>query len=572
MFVARGSIWGPSALPEFLTEQLAANGRTADDAGRCARLINEGGSGPDVAALFVDLGACKFLEGDIDGAIAAWRHALSSSDDAAGSRGLLNLGLLYEHLQLYSRAVGLLDAVASRDVDPFVAPAAMASARCFLAQGECERAMETMARLAQRTMAQEPDSPELITTLYGLGEVADAAGRADRAERAWRVAAAGPASDVQRAARDRLVSLLQHQGRLDEALDHLDTAASEDNRIAPSIAIDVADALAVSGDEAQARTLAASIFAVALDSSDQFRLAGLRWRCGLVNEAIDVLEALLRDDSHTGDGTQQRAGYLLGQIYAGYDMVRPAQAMFDRVVAADDHSWSPKAALALGDLHESEGDHDAAVRDWTRAAESPIVALRQRAASRLGHEAVESAPTPATESGASDAESLVESTASSVPEPRVEPTPPSIAASPSEPVVVVLDVLNEDDAFENHTTERPTRSVPDAAATVAPAHEVASNGASAFVSHLDSETEISGENPYALLAPDDEEVEISPSTRNPYAELAPDFDNGYYELPADIEPGDWESMLEDWPEKLGTVASDDDSAKADRPSAFSRYT
>ena len=76
----------------------------------------------------MDLGSCKFLEADVDGAIATWRHVVASQHDAAAARSMLNLGLLYEHLHHHEQAIGLLTRVAERNLAPYVISAAMASA------------------------------------------------------------------------------------------------------------------------------------------------------------------------------------------------------------------------------------------------------------------------------------------------------------------------------------------------------------------------------------------------------------------------------------------------------------
>lgn len=487
MFAARGSIWGPLPLPEVLHDQLRAHGFDAEDAGRCARMINERPGGAATASLFVDLGGCKYLEGDIDGAIAAWRHALSRGHAAAAARSMLNLGLLYEHLRLFDHALGLFDAVTARDVDPYVVPAAMASARCHVAKGQAERAMETMARLAQRTMGQDPDDAALIAILFGLGEVAMHAGRVDRAERAWRVATVGPPSAVQRAARDRLIALLADHGRFGESLEVIGRERRDGDQITPTVLLDVADGLAASGDDRGAGTLVSNIDLAALDSATGFRLAGLRRRCGLVNEAIDVLEVLLaRDD----DEVQVQSAYLLGDIYRSFDMAGPARSMLGRVIDARHPYWTSRAEALLADLADEpdladdtdEPDGAAALGDGVVAAsgdDDEVVDLR-------------------------------------------------------EAVVVALE-------SDDHGATSTTR-----------------NGASAFADLLDGGDQ--PQNPYAALAPD--EAAPEPSKRNPYAELAPGFDDGEFEPPDDIEPGDWQSMLEDWPPP----------AKKKRSSAFSRYT
>ncbi len=162
MFVLRGFRWGPSPLPDFLRSQLDAHGFGPNDAGRCARLINEHPGGAAASSLFVDLGSCKFLEADIDGAIASWRHTIASPHDAAAARSLLNLGLLYEHLHLHEQAIGLFSRVAERNVEPYVIPAAMASARCQVEMGDAERIGPTAPNSSRRSMGWAK-SPSMLT-------------------------------------------------------------------------------------------------------------------------------------------------------------------------------------------------------------------------------------------------------------------------------------------------------------------------------------------------------------------------------------------------------------------------
>ncbi len=603
-----GSLWGPSPLPVFLSEQLALHGFSAGDAGLCARQINEQSGTAAAASLFVNLGACKVLEGDIDGAIAAWRHAISSEHDAAAARALLNLGLLYEHLHLPKRAIEVLRAVTDRDIDPYMGPAAMITARCQLAQGESDQAMETMARLAQLMMARRPDGPELIETLYGLGEVAEDAGRLDRAERSWRVAAATDPSPIQRAATVRLIQLLIDQGRDDELLDVLELDSTESLDHFASAVLAQAEAVYWSGGVEQAGVLAASINSQVLDITSRFRLVDLRVQCGLVNEAIDELELLF---GHNEVEVQARAAFSLGEVYRSYEMLDAATSMYERVIDHRDRYWSPKAELALGDLLDEKGDHAAAAECWARAATSEIAAIEDRARARLGEVAApavvhepairpvnsevassaitesEAAPTADERDVASvepaislsdGVETDVAAGASSAgdataPAPEVividdNPSLLEVAEDESddehaEPVVVVLASLEGDGVIEGPITQgSPSEQDP----TAAP--EPTSPTTSVFARHLGEEVDDTA-NPYASLAPDSHDNDVPATTRNPYAELAPNFDDVDIAPTPDVEPGDWESMLEDWPRD---VHSDPSKSNKKRLNPFSRHT
>ena len=79
-------------------------------------------------------------------------------------------------------------------------------------------------------------------------------------------------------------------------------------------------------------------------------------------------------------------------------------------------------------------------------------------------------------------------------------------------------------------------------------------------------------NPFAGLAVESDEYDVAPSTRNPYAELAPNFDATTFELPEDVQPGDWESLLGDWATEPSPDPVWDPPNKSARKRAFSRYT
>ena len=628
MRALRGPTWGPRPLPEFLVDQLATNGYAVDDSGRIARQINEGDHTTDAASLFVDLGSCKFLEGDIDGAVATWRHAISGDADMAASQALLNLGLLYEHLHLHEQALNLLAAVADRGVERWVVPAALASARCQVARGDADQAMETMARLAQLMMANHPDGPELIEALYGLGDVAVDAGRPDRAERSWRVAAASPSSRFQEAAATRLAELFAHLGHDDELLDLAEESRSAGRDDAAAQLAYATVLLRIGRDDAAASVLD-SIAGPDLDEHDRFRLAEARVQSGRVNPAIDEYEALL---AQSDPNVRLRAAYCLGELYRDYDMADAALAMYERVSNANDRYWSPKAELVLGDLCSSTGDAEAAEVHWEQAGKSELRVIAQQAQDRLEGtgpavgrvsppdphvielDAIEPeraetesgasvvvapadepvsgasvvvAPADEPVSGASVVVAPADEPVSAAPVPE-EQAPAATSGRPAEvptaedvaddqPIVVVLSSL-EDEA-PNGTgpaaSDQPTNSSNNGSAAEAEQATVidlseaeerdpaaASPVHSAFASQLGK---IEPSNPYASLAPEGAASDVPATTRNPYAELAPNYDGDDFQPPAGVEPGDWESMLSDWPR-------DDPKPRSKRSSAFSRYT
>jgi len=674
MSATRGSSWGPRPLPEFLAEQLDSSGFAPGDAARCAALINGRPSEGDVVSLFVDLGSCKFLEGDIDGAVAAWRHAISSQHDAAAARALLNTGLLYEHVHLTERAIGVLASVNERGWSAYSAPAAMATARCQRSIGDFDGAIETMAHLAEVTMTEQPDSPLLAETFYGLGDAANAASQFDRAETAWRVAASGAPSTVQKAAIDQLVELLLDREKDDDLVDLLERH-DELSAHAPRV-LDRIDAAYRKADESKAAALIGSLRGHDLVPSDRFRLVDIELELGNVNEAIDELEFLL---AHTDVGVQRQSMFLLGEVYRGHEMVDVATSMYERVLDTGDRYWSSKAALALGDVLHGEGDYSVATSYWRQAAESDLTTIRNSAEERLGAierevalaadetvdedhvPPVDASPLPTSPPAAQDPQVVVLSSLEAE-------QPDSLHdeldranlddGDEAEPIVVVL-VDNEaqdpalDDAghgdlvLVDHTESGDLHLIDDvdepeldlvdledlgldrdddhgfgalrlvdndatadpgdiddvvdtqwvAAESAEPvvvvlsdveaaepvvaaeavevteqdAQELPAATSSFFASQLG---EAPYENPYAALAPDSLDGDVAPSVRNPYAELAPSFSDDDFQPASDVEPGDWESLLDGWPrhtdEPSSESADDQELTKGSR--AFSRYT
>ena len=368
----------PPALPEFLTAQLEQNNFKPGDAALCASMLNEAVDRAKTAALFVDLGSCKFLDGDIDGAIAAWRHAMTSDRSKAGAGALLNLGLLFEHLDLHEQALGVLAAVEDRDDHTFSHDAALATARCQRALGDADAAMETMARRAQVTMRTAPESPQLTDTLYAFGVIAAGANRLDRAERAWRAALVAEPSPSRQAASASLVGLLLERGHDDALIDVLMMNGAIEPAHLPAVLERVLTAYRM-GDADQAVALAESISGRGLDATDQFRLVDVRLEVGLINEAIDDLEVLL---GNAEVEVQLRAGFILGEVYRTYEMYEPAAAMYQRIVDAGDTYWSPKAALCLGDIALADGRTNDAAAYWDQAASCSIASIRRRADAR----------------------------------------------------------------------------------------------------------------------------------------------------------------------------------------------
>lgn len=372
--------WEPQPLPEVLTEQLQSHGFAASDGAEVARQIGEAVGPAASASLFVDLGACNFLEGDIDGAIATWRRAVASGQVAPGARALLNLGLLYEHLHLHDRAISVLRSAVERQAEPFATEASIAEARCHCAKGDNSAGLATLARLTENLMVNQPRSGLLGLALLQLGDVARSAGRPDRAERAWRAAANSHLRDVENTANEKLISLLVDLGRDDEARQVIDESTTSRATLTASQRLHRAELLIDLGRSEHAVELLATVQGDRLDISERFRLAQVLLSQGLVNEAIDHLELLteLPLVDH-----RMRARYALAEVYRVHGMKVEAEEMYQSVIAGEHRYWSPKAGLQLGDLHEQRDDIEGAVGLWVRAASSPVQEVREDAEARL---------------------------------------------------------------------------------------------------------------------------------------------------------------------------------------------
>jgi len=602
MRAVRGSLWGPPPMPEFLTDQLAAHGFAPGEAGRCAALLAEHPGPASTASLFVDLGSSKFLEGDIDGAIASWRHAISSPHDAAAARGLLNLGLVYEHLHLSDRAVQVLESVRGRGIEPYVEVASLALARCQSANGDTEEAMDTIARLAHSHMQRSPEAPAFVDALYALGDLAMDAGRPDRAERSWTLAAAGAISPTQVAAHNRLIGLFLEQGREDQVLELLDRPTSAISPSVGRVLIDRVEALYRLDRLASAKELAAAAVRNELHPNDRFRLAELHLRHRQINDSIDQLEVLL---ASADDHVAPRAGFQLGEIYRAHGMADAAVSMFQLVVQYDDPQWTAKAERAHQALLNPELEPADQVAQGIEDLVEPVSLAEP--SERVDEDPddsfeVVSLAEPAIEVEA-DVVALDELEAVVLAEPAAQPVPPSPSTVesidlteqdlPAEAVivdlrddfetdvasahsavpfmVVDLDALDDEIADEPYgvaqadprpvVTAATTQPAPAPVKPVGSSEQVAApvqrSAASVFQVYADQPVS----NPYAALAPEKLADDVRPSRRNPYAELAPSFEQEEPAPPDNVEAGDWQSMLPGWPSSDGSNSR-----------AFSRYT
>ena len=142
----------------------------------------------------------------------------------------------------------------------------------------------------------------------------------------------------------------------------------------------------------------------------------------------------------------------------------------------------------------------------------------------------------------------------------IEPAPTQAADGGS---AAFARLLAADDG--SPATDRVAPDAPDAPVDIVVPEPMGSELISAEVIEsepIDTDADRPYSNPYAELAPEGVPVDTKPaSTPNPYAELAPNFPDSF--TPGDdVEPGDWQSMMEAW-----SPVEDDPP-----PSAFSRYT
>ncbi len=568
--------WGPPPLADFLAQQLQLRGFDEPDAAGCAKRLAAASGPAAIAALFVDLGACNLLDGDVDGAVASWRRALASGQAAPAAQASLSLGLLYEHLGLRERAFALLSVATDHRVEPFAAQAALASARCRVADGDVEVALEDLERLSEGLMYSRVENPIVVDALVGLGEVAVVAGRPDRAERAWREAARR-LPDGNQPVWDRLIGLLHSLGRSEEVLGLIDERSHALSGLTPGARFGRAQLLESLGRRDEAIEMVAAIDGSELEAADRFMLVELLQNNDLVNEAIDELEGLLQ---HPVAGQRLRAHFMLGQTYVEHGMLEDAADMFQLAAEATHAYWSPRALIELGDLWDGQGDSSRAIECWVDAAASSVPMLRKNAADRLtsrtalpvaevdaygandgvpeAEEVVDPGLETAEDSGLVDAEFASQVISADSRDSLVEP---QVAAAEmvgadavhwadESPSTVDLDHVDSaphvDDLDQQlAVAAEEIRIAAEAAARSTPTHiplRSKSDGAASSVGSVSDATdqvdhgeiiadrtvvplEAGRLNPYQELAPDDIALQESlQPRRDPYRELAPEFE------------------------------------------------
>lgn len=376
MAVIREPDWGPAPLVVLLAEQLAAHGFEEPDAAACAGQLSTVSGAAATAALFGDLGACNFLQGDIEGAVSAWRRAMSSGQPTPTAQAMVNLAMTFEHLGLQERAISIYDAAIEHGIEPFATTAALAAARSIAASGDHETATERLAAVTESLRIRRPSSSDLTDALCGLGACALAANRVAHAERAWREASDRGSVPAWRG----LVSLMQRLGRLDEVRELIARMDRAVDMVSAADRLSYAVTLADVGGSTDAVETLATVAGNDLLPIDRFQFAAELRRHGLVNESIGELEVLL---SESQPEHHLRAAFCLGEIYVDHEMTDQATEMFEEVVDADDPYWSSKAALGLGDICHERGDAEQAVAFWVKAVSSPVAEVRSGASERL---------------------------------------------------------------------------------------------------------------------------------------------------------------------------------------------
>lgn len=363
----------------MLISQLDSHGLKQPSTAECARLIESSVGPAAIASLFVDLGACNYLEGDLDAALASWRRAVVSGQPAPAARALLNLGLTYHHLQLPDRALVVLSSAVDYQIEPFSTQASLAMARCYRDSDNADQAVEILGRICESLMVNHPDSPLLGLALLELGELALQSGHTDRAEAAWKGAAANFDSEVRWMAGQHLTQLLISLGRAEQAAQIVESISNGESSLTPARQLRGAEQLIELDLSSSVAERLVKIEWQQLQDLEQFRFAEACISQKLMNEAIDPLEALL---DHDLIPYRSRASYLLGTIYDRHEMVETAKEMYSQVIALGDDYWSSRAAMALGDALFDE-DTEAAVSFWAQAASSPVASIRKKAENRL---------------------------------------------------------------------------------------------------------------------------------------------------------------------------------------------
>lgn len=372
--------WGPKPLLDEATEQLTEHGIDPFDGASLVAELERTSGAAARASLYVDLGCCRLLAGDVAGALACWRHAATSTQPAPSARAWYDLGRLHAELGLIDVAGANFDAAAAA-VEPFRSRARLAKAHLAMRDGEHESAMRDLAALADDVLDHNADHPLLGRVLLGLGDVSARLGLFERAVNALEAARSASGEPERSAASGALVEVLERSGMVRRAAEI--AAELGEPTVDVNALLDRVEELVRDGRSDEAAELLELVERMPRTTEHRFRAVAHLVEIGRVNAAIDELERLHRRDE---PDDRARASYLLGEIYAAYDRVDLAESFLSAVGPIRQGHWAERAALALGDLAHVRGDADRARQCWERAAVSRSRSVAAGAQRRLHDE------------------------------------------------------------------------------------------------------------------------------------------------------------------------------------------
>ena len=331
--------WGLAPLSDVLQTQLDRHGHRNVDATGCADKLSRAIGPATKASLLADLGGFRYLEGDVDGAVASWRQVIVSGHAAPAARALTNLGLLYEEAGEPQKAHELFASSSDWAIAPYSQAADLGQVRCLDALGRVDLAQQQAQALADASIDRDPE--QYAAAMFVLAVTQERSRDFRSSETHQRVVELGiePFAGRSRAflavAATPSASVLEPTG----AALHQDTAVS-----------------AAPVDPLQSADQADDPFVHAAQLIDEH----------LLDRAIDALEPMLHSPYLA---ERCRAAYDLAVLYLNNDMVEPATVMLETVRASGEPEWSPRATLVLGDARHAAGDRHAANALWADAAD-----------------------------------------------------------------------------------------------------------------------------------------------------------------------------------------------------------
>ena len=148
--------WALAPLRAVLQEQLDRHGHRNVDATGCADKLSRAIGPATKASLLADLGGFRYLEGDLDGAVASWRQVIVSGHAAPAARALTNLGLLYEEAGEPQKALELFTSSSDWAIAPYSEAADLGQVRCLQALGRGDQALERAQSLVDASTDRNP--------------------------------------------------------------------------------------------------------------------------------------------------------------------------------------------------------------------------------------------------------------------------------------------------------------------------------------------------------------------------------------------------------------------------------